>query len=163
MPWEGPREGREERRREHTSTRRAVRERDAETHTALNDEQLARPDHQPVTNKSSSTPHSNHKTKPENQTNPPNSVCTSIRPCCGKIKKSPSLLQNAFFSMLLFPAYMWIAIPSRSVGSPFPAMDLRPSTKSVGADGMGGGCQACWVGEVCTRGLRGEKLFSNCR
>ena len=58
----------------------------------------------------------------------PNSVWMSRRPCWGRIKKSPSLLQNAFLSMDEFATYMWMARPSRRVGSPLPAIVLRPST-----------------------------------
>jgi len=66
--------------------------------------------------------------------------------------------------MLLLAAYIWIARPSRKVGSPLPAMVFNPSIKSTSLEesGMSRGCQASWVGEVCTLGLIGRKLDSNC-
>ena len=47
------------------------------------------------------------------------------------MRKSPSELTKARFSMLLVAEKMWVARPSRRVGSPEPAMVRRPETKSV--------------------------------
>ena len=54
-----------------------------------------------------------------------------------------------------------MARPSRSVGSPEPAMVLRPEMKSTSPSrGISKGSQASWVGERWTRGLMGRKLLS---
>lgn len=94
----------------------------------------------------------------------PNSVWISNRPCWGRIKKSPSLLQKALFPIDVLAAYKCIARPSRSVGSPFPANVFRPSTKSTrsSSEGISMGCHASWVGLTWTLGFNGEKLDSNC-
>ena len=54
-----------------------------------------------------------------------------------------------------------MARPSRSVGSPDPAMVLRPATKStLPWVGISKGSQASCVGETWTRGLTGRKQDS---
>ena len=80
----------------------------------------------------------------------PNSVCMSKRPCWGRINMSPSLLQKAFFSIDVLARYIWMASPSRRVGSPLPAIVFSPSTKSTfsEAGGRSKGCHASWVGLV---------------
>ena len=55
---------------------------------------------------------------------------------------SPSLLQKAFFSMDVFARYIWMASPSRRVGSPFPAIVFSPSTKSTLSE-AGGRLKGC--------------------
>ena len=93
----------------------------------------------------------------------PNSVCMSKRPCWGRINMSPSLLQKAFFSMDVLARYIWMASPSRRVGSPLPAIVFSPSTKSTlsEAGGRSNGCHANWVGLVWTLGLSGRKQDSS--
>ena len=74
----------------------------------------------------------------------PNSVCMSKRPCWGRINMSPSLLQKAFFSIDVLARYIWMASPSRRVGSPLPAIVFSPSTKSTLSEsgGRSKGCHA---------------------
>ena len=93
----------------------------------------------------------------------PNSVCMSKRPCWGRINMSPSLLQNALFSMDVLARYIWMASPSRSVGSPLPAIVFSPSTKSTFSEARGRskGCHASWVGLVWTFKLSGRKQDSS--
>ena len=59
----------------------------------------------------------------------PNSVCTSNLPSVGTIKKSPSLLTNAVFSIEALALYKWIASPSRAMGPPLPKIVAIPSMK----------------------------------
>ena len=91
----------------------------------------------------------------------PNSVKISNAPCWGTIIKSPSELTMAFRSMLALHRYVWTARPSRSVGSPEPAILLRPETKSIlPSVGVSKGSHASCVGETWTRLLTGRKFDS---
>lgn len=54
-----------------------------------------------------------------------------------------------------------MAKPSRSVGSPEPAIVFNPETKSTSSlSGISKGCHASWVGDMWMRGFKGRKFAS---
>lgn len=91
----------------------------------------------------------------------PNSVKISSAPSCGTMRKSPSEFTAALLFMLALHRYVWTARPSRSVGSPEPAMLFKPEMKSTSPSvGVSNGSQASCVGETWTRLLMGRKFDS---
>jgi hypothetical protein len=91
----------------------------------------------------------------------PNSVRISSAPCWGTMRKSPSEFTAALLFMLALQRYVCTARPSRRVGSPEPAIVLRPEMKSTSPSlGMSKGSQASCVGETWTRLFAGRKLDS---
>ena len=91
----------------------------------------------------------------------PNSVKMSRGPCWGTIKKSPSELTAALRSMLALHRDVCTARPSLRVGSPEPAIVLRPEMKSTFPPvGMSKGSQANCVGDTWTRLFKGRKFDS---